>query len=75
MMRLVLSAGLNASMALALQIRVFLTWFRPRPFFLADRSMEQHEPGQPPQYDLHAWIWQANPSGIFAMFNPNVSCQ
>lgn len=23
-------------------------------------------------YDLHAWIWQANPDGIFAPFNPNV---
>lgn len=43
-----------------------------RPF---DGPMEQHEPGQPPHYDLHVWIWQANPSGMFAMFNPNVSCQ
>jgi hypothetical protein len=43
-----------------------------RPF---DGPMEQHEPGQPPHYDLHVWVWQANPSGIFAPFNPNVSCQ
>jgi hypothetical protein len=43
-----------------------------RPF---DGPMEQHEPGQPPHYDLHVWIWQANPSGMFAMFNPNVKCQ
>ena len=43
-----------------------------RPF---DGPMEQHEPGQPPHYDLHAWVWKANPSGIFASFNPNVSCQ
>jgi hypothetical protein len=40
-----------------------------------DGPMEQHEPGQPPHYDLHAWVWRANPSGIFAPFNPNVSCQ
>jgi hypothetical protein len=33
-----------------------------------------HEPGQPPHYDLHVWIWQANPAGTFAQFNPNVSC-
>lgn len=39
-----------------------------------DGPMEQHEPGQPPHYDLHAWIWQANPSGVFAPFNPNVNC-
>ena len=37
--------------------------------------MEAHEPGQPPHYDLHAWVWQGNPSGVFAQFNPNVSCQ
>ena len=43
-----------------------------RPF---DGPMEQHEPGQPPHYDLHVWVWQANPSGIFAPFNPNVSCE
>ncbi|MEN4041155.1 MAG: hypothetical protein ROW52_14730 [Anaerolineaceae bacterium] len=40
-----------------------------------DGPMDAHEPGQPPHYDLHVWIWQANPSGIFAPFNPKVSCQ
>lgn len=43
-----------------------------RPF---DGPMEQHEPGQPPHYDLHVWIWEHNPSGMFAMWNPNVSCE
>ena len=43
-----------------------------RPF---DGPMEQHEPGQPPHYDLHVWVWQANPSGMFAPFNPNIKCQ
>jgi len=43
-----------------------------KPF---DGPMPGHEPGQPPHYDLHVWIWQANPEGIFAPFNPNVSCQ
>lgn len=42
---------------------------------LLDGPMPAHEPGQPPHYDLHAWVWQANPSGIFAPFNPNVSCE
>jgi hypothetical protein len=42
-----------------------------RPF---DGPMPHHEPGQPPHYDLHVWVWQANPSGMFAPFNPNVSC-
>ena len=40
-----------------------------------DGPMEQHEPGQPPHYDLHVWLWKANPSGIFAPFNPKVSCK
>jgi hypothetical protein len=32
-------------------------------------------PGQgPPFATLHAWVWKANPSGVFAPFNPNVSC-
>lgn len=26
-------------------------------------------------YILHAWIWQANPLGMFADWNPNVSCR
>lgn len=42
---------------------------------LLDGPMLAHEPGQPPHYDLHAWVWTANPSGIFAPFNPNVSCE
>ncbi len=30
--------------------------------------------GLPPFYELHAWIWQHNPSGTFYEWNPNVSC-
>ena len=40
-----------------------------------DGPMPAHDPGQPPHYDLHLWLWQGNPSGIFAPFNPNVSCE
>ena len=25
-------------------------------------------------YTLHAWIWQYNPAGLFAHWNPNVTC-
>lgn len=39
-----------------------------------DGPMPGHEPGMPPHYDLHVWVWQANPSGIFSPFNLNVSC-
>jgi hypothetical protein len=30
--------------------------------------------GLPPFYSLHAWLWKNNPSGMFAPWNPNVSC-
>jgi hypothetical protein len=30
--------------------------------------------GGPPFHTLHAWVWQANPLGMFAPYNPNVSC-
>jgi len=30
--------------------------------------------GLPAFYELHAWIWKHNPSGMFEDWNPNVSC-
>lgn len=26
-------------------------------------------------YTLHVWCWRSNPNGMFAAFNPNVSCE
>ena len=28
-----------------------------------------------PHYDRHVWIYRANPNGVFAPFNPHVTCQ
>jgi hypothetical protein len=28
-----------------------------------------------PIFKLHIWLWQNNPSGTFADWNPKVSCQ
>lgn len=28
-----------------------------------------------PHYDRHVWIYRDNPSGVFAQFNPDVTCQ
>ena len=39
-----------------------------------DGPMAGHEPGMPEHYDLHFWIWQPNPDGVFADWNPSVSC-
>jgi hypothetical protein len=30
--------------------------------------------GLPAFYELHAWLWKHNPSGMFEDFNPNVTC-
>lgn len=30
--------------------------------------------GLPPYYALHAWVWEHNPSGTFADWNPRVDC-
>lgn len=30
--------------------------------------------GFAPHYELHFWLYRDNPSGMFAPFNPNVSC-
>ena len=31
--------------------------------------------GLDPFYELHAWIWRPNPSGIFKDWNPKVTCR
>ncbi len=36
--------------------------------------MEGHEPGMPRHYDLHVWVWSDNPNGMFAQWNPAISC-
>lgn len=32
------------------------------------------EPGMPVHYSLHVWNWKRNPLGMFAPYNPAVSC-
>lgn len=39
-----------------------------------DGPMPGHAPGMPVHYDLHVWLWQDNPSGVFAPWNPDVKC-
>jgi hypothetical protein len=31
--------------------------------------------GFEPHYELHLWLYRENPSGVFAQFNPNVTCR
>lgn len=39
-----------------------------------DGPMPGHDPTMPIHYDLHVWLWANNPAGLFAPFNPNLSC-
>jgi hypothetical protein len=48
------------------------------PYALSDTPpmlFGQHFQPAPPGWALHVWIWKNNPSGMFAGYNPNVSCQ
>ena len=38
----------------------------------ATKADEAH--GFAPHYDRHVWVYRDNPFGMFAQFNPNVSC-
>jgi hypothetical protein len=39
-----------------------------------DGPMAGHAPGMPVHYDLHVWTEVANPAGVFAPWNPKVTC-
>jgi TolA-binding protein len=48
---------------------------RPTLFGRAfDGPMPGHSPTMPRHYDLHVWLWKHNPSGMFAIWNPDVAC-
>lgn len=39
-----------------------------------DGPMPGHDAAMPVHYDLHVWLFEANPAGVFAPWNPNLSC-
>jgi hypothetical protein len=39
-----------------------------------DGPMAGHAQGMPIHYDLHVWVVERNPSGVFAQWNPAVNC-
>ena len=39
-----------------------------------DGPMPGHNPAMPVHYDLHVWVWDDNPGGLFAPFNRSLSC-
>jgi hypothetical protein len=54
-----------------------LTTDSDRPFVLGvpfDGPMPGHTPVMPVHYDLHVWVAEENPAGLFAPFNPAITC-
>lgn len=54
-----------------------LGFFNPAPTVLGQTfngPMPGHGPSMPWHYDLHVWVWQANPAGTFTPWNPTISC-
>lgn len=54
-----------------------LGFFSPAPSVLGQTfngPMPGHNPQMPWHYDLHAWVVEKNPAGVFAPFNPALSC-
>jgi hypothetical protein len=46
-----------------------------RPTLFGQRFEEPAQyPGEPLRYRLHAWIYKSNSSGMFAPWNPTVTC-
>lgn len=39
-----------------------------------NQSFDLAAHGLPDHYELHAWLWRHNPNGMFAPWNPNVTC-
>ena len=48
-----------------------------RPFLFGQGfqgPMLGHNPQMPIHYDLHVWVHEANPAGVFAQWNPAIHC-
>lgn len=62
----------------AMELPAGWIWLTPAPTLFGmpmDGPMEPHAEGAMPwHFDLHVWIWQGNPDGMFAEFNPAAKC-
>ena len=53
-------------------------WARPPPVLYLDQVFQGpipgHTFGDPWHYELHAYVWDENPNGVFSRTNPNIVC-
>lgn len=55
--------------------RLATAFDRPRLFGRAfEGPMMGHGPGMPVHYDRHVWLYAPNPRGMFALYNPTLTC-
>jgi hypothetical protein len=59
-------------------IAIAASWHQAAPPSVLGQPLEfvttPNEFGLPDFYELHVWLWQPNPSGMFHEWNPRVSC-
>ena len=71
---LLFAPGPNGIPKLAAVEYIVINAGQPAPTFGAQAFDVGGTPVPVPHWSLHIWLWKDNPSGLFAAFNPEVSC-
>jgi hypothetical protein len=69
------AAGPGSTMRLIGLEYIVINVGQPAPMFGDQPFDVGGTPIPVPHWSLHIWLYEHNPSGLFAPFNPNVSCQ
>jgi hypothetical protein len=68
------ASGPNGKLKLVAVEYIVINVGQPAPVFGTQAFMVGGTPVPAPHWSLHVWLFESNPSGMFAPFNPNVSC-
>lgn len=71
---LVYSTGDDGELELGAVEYIVMNEGQSAPMFGSQAFMVGGTPVPDPHWSLHVWMYKANPSGIFAPFNPDVTC-
>lgn len=69
------AAGPGGNLRLIAVEYIVINVGQPPPMFGDQQFGVGGTPIPAPHWSLHVWLFENNPSGIFAPFNPNISCQ